>query len=376
MTAYRTDCRFFTGYRPCHTGGRCDGCTEYRPASPDVLLINLDALGDVLRTTALLPAIMRRYPDARITWLTRARAAPMLRGNERVHRVLEWGPDAFAALRVLHFDLVLNADKSLPAASMTMTVNATERRGFGLTESGAIIPLNDAARHLYDLGLDDRAKFQLNQRTAPDLLAEALGFEHRGDGYALVVDGPSSAPRRRVGLNTGCGSAWPLKKLGFDVSAALVERVSASVGEPVVLLGGPEDAATHARLCEQLGDRVEATDLDKGVMHGAAELARCDVIVTGDSLGMHMAIALGKHVVAWFGPTCPAEIDLYGRGIKVLADVGCAPCYRSDCREVDPCSQRVSVQTLHEATMDCLQARDEGRVLNDVRGRMWWSPAL
>ena len=50
---------------------------------------------------------------------------------------------------------------------------------------------------------------------------------------------------------------------------------------------------------------------------------RCDVVISGDSLGMHMAIALSKHVVAWFGPTSPQEIDLYDRGVKLLADRLC-----------------------------------------------------
>ena len=44
----------------------------------------------------------------------------------------------------------------------------------------------------------------------------------------------------------------------------------------------------------------------------------CDIVVSGDSLGMHMAIGLKKWVVAWFGPTCHQEIDLYDRGAKFL----------------------------------------------------------
>ena len=36
---------------------------------------------------------------------------------------------------------------------------------------------------------------------------------------------------------------------------------------------------------------------------------------------MHMAIALRKHAVAWFGPTSAPEIDLYNRGVKLVS--GC-----------------------------------------------------
>ena len=43
-----------------------------------------------------------------------------------------------------------------------------------------------------------------------------------------------------------------------------------------------------------------------------------DVVVCSDTLGMHLAIALKKKIVVLFGPTCPQEIDLYGRGVKAL----------------------------------------------------------
>ena len=119
---------------------------------------------------------------------------------------------------------------------------------------------------------------------------------------------------------------------------------------------------------------MERSEFNGGGMRGAAELDRCDVVVSGDTLGMHMAIALEKHVVAWFGPTCPAEIDLYGRGVKVLAEVGCAPCYRPSCPEEGPCAARVDTAVLHGAALDCLRARREGKFIGEVRGASWWRP--
>jgi ADP-heptose:LPS heptosyltransferase len=49
---------------------------------------------------------------------------------------------------------------------------------------------------------------------------------------------------------------------------------------------------------------------------------------------MHVAIALGKPVIALFGPTCPQEITVYGRGAKLFAGVACAPCYKSSCPDM------------------------------------------
>jgi heptosyltransferase-2 len=252
-----------------------------------------------------------------------------------------------------------------------MQLNARERRGFGIDSTGAIIPLNPGAQHLYNMGLDDELKFWGNQRTAPDLLAEALGFEHCRDGYVLTLGAFDVGPARRVGFNTGCGPKWPLKKLSLDVTEACVRQIAASTGEPVLLLGGPEDQEDHQKLEERLGALVERTSLDLGLRYGAAQVDRCDVVVTGDSLGMHMAIALRKHVVAWFGPTSPSEIDLYDRGIKLLADVSCAPCWKPMCPEAVPCRERVEPHWISRAVADCLVSRASGAELDEVRGAKW-----
>jgi heptosyltransferase-2 len=68
----------------------------------------------------------------------------------------------------------------------------------------------------------------------------------------------------------------------------------------------------------------------------------CDVVVSGDSLGMHMAIALKKWTVAWFGPTCAHEIDLYDRGVHVLTAAPCSPCWKRSCNRTPMCYDRVS----------------------------------
>jgi len=65
------------------------------------------------------------------------------------------------------------------------------------------------------------------------------------------------------------------------------------------------------------------------------------VVVTGDSLGMHLAIAEKRPVVALFGPTCPQEIELYGRGEVITATSHCAPCYRADCSRNPTCMQAI-----------------------------------
>jgi heptosyltransferase-2 len=75
-----------------------------------------------------------------------------------------------------------------------------------------------------------------------------------------------------------------------------------------------------------------------------------DVVITSDTLGMHLAIAAKKKIVALFGPTCPQEIDLYGRGAKLFKSVSCSPCYKQTCPDAK-----------------CMKEILPGRVLEETR---------
>ncbi|MFH1466917.1 MAG: glycosyltransferase family 9 protein [Pseudomonadota bacterium] len=367
-------CRRFTGYRPCAPGRACATCLEPDRFDADVLLIDLGALGDVLRTTALLPALHRALPRARVSWLTGPRAAPLLERHPLLDRVVPLDLAALCELPARRFDLLLCADKDRAACGLAMQIPAAEKRGFGLDARGFIVPLNPGAEHLYRVGLDDDLKFRGNTESAPALMARALELPYRGEPYALVLaPGERVGPPRKVGFNTGASAGWPRKHLAREVQAQAIRLVAAEVGEPVLLLGGPEDAERNAWLAAELGPLVEPTPTQGGLRAGAAQVARCEVVVSGDSLGLHLALALGCHAVAWFGPTSPQEIQLFGRGVRLLAEVDCAPCWDAGCSREPACNRAIRPEALRDAVLACLRAREAGTPIDEVRGRWPWT---
>ncbi len=366
--ASRTDCRLFTGYRPCVPGRICDGCEHYDPVQGEVLIINLDALGDVLRTTAQLPALRRAWPRARVSWLTRPRAVPLLEGHPLIDRIIPLDLEAACELQARRFDLLLCVDKGRTACGLASTLAAYTKRGFGLDVHGAIVPLNPQAQYLYRTGLDDQLKFRDNTLSEPAMLAQALRLAWSREPYQLhLADHERVGPPRAVGFNTGSSLGWPRKRLDLERLAEAARLVNETTGEPVLLLGGPEDRERNAQLEALLGPVVEASPTDAGLRVGAAHVARCEVVFSGDSLGMHMAVALGCHVVAWFGPTCHQEIDLFDRGVKLLADVDCSPCWSAGCTREPPCDTRVGATAIHDAVLACLQARRQGHPIDELR---------
>ena len=359
------DCRHFDGFRPCRFRRPCDGCPEFDRPAHRVLLVNLDAMGDVVRTTALLAPLHRELPGAHVTWITLPRAVPLLDGVDGLDRVLPLAPWTGPLLRKLSFDLVIGVDKSLQGGALTMAARAAERRGFGLDEHGAIVPLDHNASYLYRLGQDDCEKFVVNRKPETQLLCEAVGWRWERDPYRIALSSAESRAAREwrldhgvadgqvlVGFNTGSSDQFPYKRLTDHDSAQLVRLLQERCeGAPIALLGGPEDGRRNREIVRLCGERPPlSTPTGEGLRRGLTMVGACDVVVTGDSLGLHMAIGLGKPVVAWFGPSCHQEIDLYGRGAWVLSDVDCRPCMRPTCECSPECFRRVPLEAMAAET--------------------------
>ncbi len=111
-------------------------------------------------------------------------------------------------------------------------------------------------------------------------------------------------------------------------------------------MGGPEDRIRNQQIA--YGLNVISSPTDHGLRDGLISVSACDIVVTGDSLGMHMAIALKKWTVAWFGPTCAHEIDLFGRGVHVLTAAECSPCWKRTCHNSPMCYDRVNLNEIVE----------------------------
>ncbi len=349
---YRTDCRRFSGYRPCYPDrADCDGCDRFDPRGERILVINLDAIGDVIRSTAVLHPMKRRFPQSHVTWITLPRSAPLLENNPFVDRILPADASLGMILASLRFDRAYNVDKGIPSGAMMNAVNAPVKMGFGIDADGVILPLNDEADELFRVGLDDRLKFLVNRKTENQLLAEAFGFEYSRDPcifrFTPSEEHHLAEVRERfglddtpmvVGVNTGCSNLFPNKKLPLQYQRMLIHRLrQARPAWPVLLLGGIEDGVRNAELAADLGMHVIPTPTDEGLRRGMTYTQLADVVFTGDSLGMHMAIALGKRTVVWFGLTCEQEIEIYDRGEKLTADVKCRPCWRKECDKPVKC---------------------------------------
>jgi len=377
-------CKHFTGYKPCYPGTRCyEKCVDCDPIGATILLINLDAMGNVIATTSILPAIKRKYPESTITWITEKRTAALLQYNPLVDRIFTWEPENWLILQQMKFDVVMNVDKSRRSGSLAMSVRAKTKLGFGMNPDGQIIPFTKDAFANYRLGLDDDLKFRENRKTVPELQCEQFRLTYRRDEYILPLSEEEQEFCRQyaadhglagpgdviVGFNTGCSELYPNKKMTIEQHVMLIRRLAALPGLRLVLVGGPEDTVRNAEIARQAGGKVLSTPTAEGLRRGLCYENLCDVVITGDSFGMHAAIGLRKHVIVWFGVSCPAEIDLFDRGVKLIPEgLACAPCWKQACPYNLECIKMIDMDRivreveLFALTKSNTHARDRGHV--------------
>ncbi len=336
-----------------------------------ILVIKLAALGDVLRTTPIVEALRKIHPESHITWVTESEALSILAKNPNLARVLPLDFRAWVTLQAEEFDLILSLDKDPAAAALAKALKGKVKHGFGWSAEGKLIPLDEKAQYAYQLGIDNELKFKQNQKTYQQITFEMCDLvfaqeEYQWElspedfDYAKLWAKGSGLDKRRptIGLNTGWGEKFAGKGWKEDHWNSLMSRLQ-DFDANIILLGGPREVQLNAGLFRQHRGRggLHNSGTNNGLAQFAGIVDLCDLVVTGDTFGMHVAIAGKKKVVALFGSTCQQEIDLYGRGVKLYpTDLPCSPCYKKVCdfAQHEDCLRRISVDQVFKSVQELL----------------------
>jgi len=364
----RTDCRHFNGYKPCVKNAECNtNCPHFEKPMTSILLVHLGAMGAVLRSTSLLQSIKQKYPNSLITWITEESTKPLLSNNPFIDKVLTLSTRDLLILSALKFDIGFFIDKSPEVAGILKMTQPTQCWGFtALPENGGIVPLTHSAQELWEIGLSNEKKFFINKKTEIQLIAEALELPYKRDEYILKLthdeiiltqlrrrDWSEQGKKILLGFNTGTSGVLPQKTIADQVWVDMILQLSHQLEKKgwlyqfVLLGGGPLDHQRNemiAQHCSHLN--LICSPTLNGLRDGICSTNAVDLVITGDSLGMHMAVALKKYVIAWFGPTCAHEIDLLENGVKIESSFSCSPCWKRTCEIAKPCNQLVEINKI------------------------------
>ena len=355
------DCRHFIGEKPCKFKRLCENCNKYDPLGQRILIIKLAALGDVLRTTSLLPALANKYPKSHVTWVTMDQAIPLLRHNPMIDRVMELDWETTLVVTAEEFDLVICLDKDPRATALAKHVKAGKKNGFGMSRWGNTEPMDANCEYAFRLGIDDQLKFHENQLTYQEIIHEICGIEEIVQGYVFeptkeangfgesLLDKLGLKEKKVVGLNTGAGTAFANKAWVPDGFVELANWLKEKRGLEPLLLGGPGEKKLNREIAKKCRVQVSDTQGKHDLMEFAGVIGKLDLLITSDSLAMHLGLAQKVPSVVIFGSTCPNEIMLTGKGELLSAGLDCQPCYKKECKIKNNCMESLELEEVKKS---------------------------
>jgi lipopolysaccharide heptosyltransferase I len=314
-----------------------------------IALIKPSALGDIIHALPVLTALRRRFPCAHITWVVNRAYEPLLRGHRDLDETLPFDRGAvrggwraavrtyaefFRELRRRRFDLAIDLQGLLRSGLMTFATGARHRIGLETAREGA--------RWFYTerIAVPDANNIHAVDRYWQ--VARAFGAGERKEFHVPLSEearawaGEVLRPFPRPWLMLGVGSRWQTKRWPPEHFATLADRAQAHFGGTALFVGSPEEEAlaqaVRARLGGPSGDFSGRTSLPQL----AALLARADVMVANDTGPLHLAVALGRPVVAPYTCTRARRTGPYGAEAHVVeTKVWCAGSYVKRCPRME-----------------------------------------
>lgn len=314
-----------------------------------VLVINLGGIGDCLLSMPSLKALRRLYPNAHLAVLTLSRSRDVLNRADFLNEIIPidlrgkgWSRlcRLLIDLRRKRFDMIINMRTMVSFRSAVKMAfifwfigskyrvgRDTGKKGFFLNVK---VPENyPGIKHEMEYNLDiirilggktDDAKLEFHIKKEDMEFADNF-LRSRGvqPGDALIGISPGAPhPSRR----------WPLENF------IEVGNILSKAGCKILVMGARDEGYIKDELQRTGSPDFLSTigEIDLGQF--AAFIKRCDIQIANDTGAMHIAAAVGTHVVAILGPGSIENYDPRKMSCKATVfykKVDCAPCEKAHC---------------------------------------------
>jgi heptosyltransferase-2 len=305
-----------------------------------ILILQTAFLGDVILTLPLVQILHRKFPEAKIDFVTTPRAAEILRGHRDIHSVLVYnkrktqrgirGMIAMSrSLKKTGYDIAIVPHRSLRSALVVYWSKIPERIAFSTS----------AGKWLFTKKVQCKKELHEVERNLEFL--SALGIKHSDKELPSLYPSTEDVAavdryffeekivRRKAVIGIAPGSVWNTKRWLPERFSELCRMLSGK-GIEIVLIGGKEDE----ELCNEIKKAAETENVHSAagkfsILQSAELIRRCDLLISNDSAPLHLAVAMRTPVVAIFGATSPAfGFAPYGKRDVIVErnDLDCRPC--------------------------------------------------
>jgi len=348
--------------------------------SPNILILRLSAVGDVIRTLPAVKVLKEHYPSSTITWIVEEPSHDFLKSQNEIDEVIlfprrRWTKGIkslrgmwetvremarfIVDLRRQRFDIVLDFHGILKSGLLSFLSGSPKRVGYDRRSSKEMNFLFSNVK----VKLPEKriSRFQRNL-----ILLRGIGLEAIESKYRLDIppedqeyvgsffkNVSAGLQRPLIAIHPGTSPKALFKRWMPDQYAQLADRFIRELDASVLFTWGVEELEWVKSIQKEmkepslLGPKTESlTQLGEVYRH-------CDLYVGGDTGPMHIASLMGIPAVVIYGPTDPIENEPFGNHIKVRKEVGCNPCHEYSCKEL-VCITAISADDVFKATKEVL----------------------
>ncbi|MDB5269980.1 MAG: glycosyl transferase [Hymenobacter sp.] len=300
-----------------------------------ILVLRFSSIGDIVLTTPVVRALAQQVPGAEVHFATKPGYRSLLEPNPyitKIHCLTGSLGELVEALKAERFDYIIDLHNNLRTRLIKLRLGV---------KSSSFDKLNWQKWLLVNFKIDKLPRVHIVERYLA--AAAPLGVKDDGRGLDYFIPAgqevdlatlPASFQRGYVAVAIGAQHAT--KRLPLE---KLVELCQKLTPRPIMLLGGPEDAAVAEAVVGAVSQHSPigpftqspiANGCGRYSLHQSASLLRqADFVVSHDTGLMHIAAAFGKEIFSVWGNTVPAfGMYPYRTEFKVLEVQGlsCRPC--------------------------------------------------
>jgi lipopolysaccharide heptosyltransferase II len=341
----------------------------------NVLILKPSSLGDVVQALPVLRLIKLHRPEAQVFWWLDGGLTQLLEGDpdlagiipferSRWARPRYWGEAGRSLLdiRGRKFDWVIDLQGLARSAIVAW-----------LADGGFTIGLQDrreGAPAFYDVAVPRPTPMTHAVDWYLEVLPRLRVPVHRD--FAWLPERPAVAAALREKWDPGGarwiavlpGARWENKRWPIGHFVEAVRLCAANLPDArFAILGSVSERALGEELARAAPKRCLNLAGGASLQEMIEWLRLCEVTLSNDTGPMHVAAALGKPVVALFGPTEPRRTGPYGQiGQALQYHAPCAPCMKSYCRVDDKlvCLHRITPQAVAERVGQALRNGNGG----------------
>ncbi len=331
-----------------------------------ILILKPSSLGDVVQALPVLRLLKRHRPESQIYWWVDLERLPLLEGDPDLTGLIPfdrrrwgrpyWWPALWRSvrrLRSLRFDWVIDLQSLARSGVMAWLANGEFTLGLDDAREGArgfydvIVPRPSWHTHAVDWYLETLRTLEVPVHWDFEWLPR------RAEVGAAVEN--KWQPARHAGrwVLLQPGARWPTKRWPVEHFAAVVRTLAAR--DPHLrfgVLGGPADRGLGDLLVQAAPGAVLNLAGQTTLPEMVEWLRLGRLLITNDTGPMHVAAALGRPLLALFGPTEPRRTGPYGQLEHVLQqrELPCVPCLASHCSYAKPleCLRSIPPQRVTE----------------------------